>query len=808
MPRWLDGLAGDARHALRAIGRMPLVASVIVASLGAGIGVNTIVFSWMRGVVFRPLPGVPDATTFRLVEPRTANGMYVGTSWPEFRDIQDALRTFDDLFAFRMVPLYVGEGGRLERAYALLVSGNYFPALRLRPALGRLIAPDDAARPGSAPVAVVSYDYWQSHLAGDPAAVGRALRINGQNLTIAGVAPRNFQGTILGLAFDLWVPATMAPEVLKGSRELDGRAVRGYQLMGHVRDGVNRSQAQADLDVVMARLEAAYPATNARVGAEVLEFSESPRGPQRFMVSALAVLQGLMLLLLAAVCGNTANLVLARASARQRESGVRLALGAPPWRIARLLLVENVVLGLIGSSLGGLVAWWGAGSLRAVPPLRGLPIRFQVDADLTAFAFAAILGIASGLVFGAAPAAQLARVDPNAALRAGSRTSGRSRLRYALMGIQVALAMAILIVAGLFLRSFLDTRTADTGFRRDGVLLASFDLTGRGATAQSTLQFAATLLDRLRGLPAVRNAAIAVSVPLDIHGMPSRRLTIEGRGRDDGNPDEAVVNTVTPGYFDVMGIPLLAGADFADMKLTSRGQAIVNETFVRRFLPGFEPIGKRVRVGAREYAISGVARDSLNNAFGETPTPAIYLPYRDAPAVAADIHVLTAPGSENAVAPDLRRLVAELEPGLPVYNMRTMREHIETNLVFRRIPARLFAVLGPLVLVLVAVGIYAVVSYAVSLRRTEIGVRIALGATGRGVKLQLAREHLAICAVGAMAGWLVTFVGAVDVVSSELLDVMVFAGVPVVVMVIAAAACWAAVRKTTAVDPLAALRQE
>jgi predicted permease len=541
---------------------------------------------------------------------------------------------------------------------------------------------------------------------------------------------------------------------------------------------------------------------------EVLPFWLSPRGPQRLLTTALAILQAIMLLLLLAVCGNTANLVLARASARQREMGVRLALGAGPWRIASLLLTENVVLALLGAGLGAAIAVWGTQALRILP-LSGLPLRFQTSVDGLGLAFAMVLGVGCGLVFGAAPAAQLARVEPQLAFRSGARTAGRSGIRSALMGIQVALALVVLIVAGLFLRSFMETRSTDPGFRREGVLLAAYDLAGRNAGAAFTRDFADRLLASLRALPAVEAAAIASSVPLDIHGLPSRTFTVEGRARTDGTLDRALANTVTPGYFRVMDIPLRAGADFANLEdPTAAPQAIVNEEFVRRYLDGVEPLGRRLQARDRSYVIAGVARNSLYNAFGEPPAPIIYFSYRDNPTLSGEIHLRTRVGAETALAPEVRRIVRELDPELPVFNVRTLTAHVDTNLVFRRVPARMFAVLGPLLVVLAAIGIYAVVAYTVSLRTTEIAVRLALGATAPRLIAQFVGENLGVIGLGAVLGWLVAFVVALDVAAGRSIDVPVFAGVPALLLLVATVACWLPARRAIRLDPVAALRRE
>ena len=788
--------------------RTPVLAAVVTVSLGAGIGVNTAVFSWVQALVLQPLPGVADARSFQLVEPRAETGSHPGGSWPEYHDLRERVHALPDLLAFRMVAFNVGEPGRNERTSGLLVSGNYFSALGLRPSLGRLLTPADAARPGSEPVAVISHDYWQTHLGGSPTAIGHVLRVNDREITIVGITPRGFQGTIVGLQSDLWLPATLAPVLLGGSSELEDRRLRGYNMIGRLRPGATRAEAQAQVDAAMRDLAGAYPESNATLRAEVLPFWRAPRGPQRMLLQGLAVLQGVLLLLLLAVCGNTANLVLARASARQREIGVRLALGAAPSRVVRLVLAESVVLGLAGAALGAAVAMWGTDALRAVRLSMAFPVRFQTSVDAGGFAFAAFLGLACALLFGAAPALQLARTDPHVTLRAGARTGGGSRARNLLMAIEVSLAVAVLLVAALFLRSFRETRETDPGFRREGVLLAAYDFTGRNVDGASARLFAARLLERLRAMPSVEAAAIASAVPLDIHGLPLRPFTLEGRARADAAPDRALTNTVTPGYFRAIGIALLAGNDFADLDdVAAPPQAIVNEEFVRRYLEGSEPLGRRLEFRGRTHVISGVVRNSLYESFGEPAMPFIYLSYRDRPYAAGEIHLRTRPGAELLLGPEVARAVRALDPTLPVYNVRTMAQHVETNLFLRRIPARMFVVLGPLLLALAAIGIYAVVAYSVSHRAAEIGVRIALGASARQVTMRIVGETLRVVGAGALVGWLLVVAVYTHLVRGGTLDFSVFAGVPAILLAVAAIACWHPARRAARVDPMLSLRQ-
>jgi putative ABC transport system permease protein len=793
---------------------MPAAAAVIVVSLAAGIGVNTVVFSWMQAVVLQPIAGVDRASDYYLIEPRTSNGLYPGMSWLEYGDLRDRLRSFHDVIAFRMTPLYIGRPGEVERAYGLLVSGNYFKDLGLQPALGRFIDAGEVVKAGAEPIAVISHDFWQTRFAGAADVIGRTMRVNGRDLSIVGVAPKGFLGTVLRLRFDVFVPATLAPDLLGGTRELERRSARGYAAIARLAPGATAQQAQTEVDATMRDLATMYPEAGAGVGAEVLPFWRAPRGPQRFLAAALGFLQAIMFLLLLTVCGNTANLMLARASSRQREMGVRLALGGSRSRIASLLLAENLVLAFLGAAAGLLVAWWGTESMSVRDLGIAVPVSLETSIDAAGVLFALTLGALSGILFGLAPALQLARVDPQTSLRSGATASGRSLFRQGLMALQVALAVLVLVAAGLFLRGFLQTRQADPGFRREGVLLAAYDLTGRSTNEDDARAFAARLLAKLRALPDVRGAAISSSVPLDIHGLPSRAFTVDGWTRDTPGSEQAISNTVTSGYFEVMQIPIVAGRDFADvMDLEAPAQAIVNEAFVRRYLSrlsllgGGEPIGRRLQALGRDFTICGVARDSLYNAFGEPPTPAIYFSFRDNPPRGGEIHLRTRDGSETALAPPVRQVVRDLDPELPVFNIRTLSAHVEANLLFRRIPARMFAVLGPMLLVLAAIGIYAVVAYNISQRTVETGVRLALGATRARVVAELVFESMTIVSFGVMAGWLVAFLAAPAILGGGI-DTPVFLGVPAILLAVGAVSCWLPARRAARLDPMTALRAE
>ena len=452
-----------------------------------------------------------------------------------------------------------------------------------------------------------------------------------------------------------------------------------------------------------------------------------------------------------------------------------------------------------------MLAAWGTDALRALPLPGNLPFRFQTRVDLSALAVAAGLGLVAAVLFGAPPALQLARLHPQVALR-GGQAHGGGTLRRLLMGMQVALALVVLVAGALILRGVADGRQDDPGFRRSGLVLASYDLTGR---PDDPGRFARRVLEALADTPGIEGAAIASSVPLDIHGLPPRAFSLEGRARTDGGSDRAVSNVVTPGYFAVMGVPILAGRDFVALDdATAPAEAIVNDAFVARFIAPGVAIGRRVDSGDRAYRIVGVVRTTVSDAFGEAPTPALYFSMRDRRAAIGEVHVQVAPGAEAAAATAVREVIGGLDPALPVYNVRTMAEHLERNLVFRLVPARMMAVLAPLLLALAALGIYGVVAQVVTQRTTEIGVRLALGAASGRVVREIVVETLTVAGAGALAGLAVAAVLAFDVLGGGARDLPILAGSAVLLLAVAAFAGWLPARRAAAVDPVRALRHD
>ena len=817
---WLEQLVRDFRFALRMLAKSPGYTCVIIASLALGIGANTVVFSWIQWAILNPLPAVSRAGQLHVIEPRDAGGTYVGSSWREYLDLREHTHTFADITAFRFRrPLSLGEPGSDERAWAMFVSGNYFSFLGLHAAQGRFFRPDEVSQPGGAPVAVVSHLFWRNRLGGAPDVIGRTLRLNDRVLTIVGIAPEDFQGTFSGLAFDLWVPATMITELMPDLRELERRDARGFYLMGRLAAGVTPAQAQADLDAAMGDLAASYPDTNRNLAADLRPLWRAPRTAQTLLAGAFGTLQAIVLLVLLVVCTNTAHLLLARATVRRREIAIRLAIGASRVCIVRQLLTESLVLALAGGVFGVLLALWGIDMLRAIPMPGDLPLRIDPHLDPGSLLYSLGLGVACGLVFGLAPALQLARSDVGEALKAGARDTGSRGfkvLRDLLVGLEVALALVVLVVTGIFLKSFSNARTLDPGFRAPGILLAAYDLTARGYDAKTGPAFLAELLTRVRARPEVESAAVAAAVPINIGGLPSTTFEIEGRPDEPGRPDRALFYQVTPGYFATMGIPFTAGTDLTDLAdLTRQPELVINDEAARRFWPGESPLGRRVNipgVSQNAWQVVGIVRTSRAESLTERPKPLFYFSFRDRFWFAGAIHVRVRAGDPLAFLPALRAVVRELDPNLPLADARTLAQHLENQAFMRRTPVRMLSVLGPLALALAAIGIYSVLAYAVAQRTQEIGVRLALGATPRGIVCMVMREGLRVVVASALVGWLLAFaIGwflSRRIGNVALGDPLIYLGVPALLLAVAGFACWLPARKASHVDPLCALRAE
>ncbi len=797
------------RFAYRTLTKAPWLSLVVVLSLAIGIGANTVVFSWLKSSVLHPLPEVTAPVL--LLETKDDTGNYVTTSWLEYQELPELLPSFRLIAAQRTRTLYLGDTTREARVFAELVSANFFAVLGIEPQLGRFFLRDEATRPGSAPVVVISHEFWQRTFQGAPDIIGRNLRLNSLTFTVIGVTPEGFRGGFNNLGFDVFVPATMAGGLVAASTELTHRDNRAYVMLAQLRPGTPPGRAQGELAAAARHLIATHPETNRGLGYELLPLWRSPRGGVT-MVASLVTLQVFAALILIVVCANTANLLLARASVRRREIGVRLALGAGPARILCQLLFESVCLALAGAVVGLIVALWGIDALAQIPLPGGLPIRLAPALDWTSLAFAIGVATACGLAFGLAPALQLARGDLLSALSGGrGSVDGRSRLRDALVGLEVAVALVVLVLAGLFLKSFRNAVSVNPGFDSRRVLLAGLDLGGRGYNAQTGGALLDDLLQRLNSLPGVARAAAANFVPLDLRGVSTGVISIVGKVFDPNR--KILYYHATPGYFATLGIPFVAGTDLApraraDLPL----DAVIDDEMVRRYWPDENPVGQRFEVDGSTYVISGVVRTPKLERINESPRPAAWLSMRTQFVSAPFLQVRATEGDPRALLPAIRDTIRQVDPELATLEPRSLAQHVENSLFAERIPAQMLLVLAPLALALAVIGLYAVVAYTVGQRTREIGVRIALGATPSDLVVQMMWQSLRIVLVGTAVGWACAF--AAGCILRDLLvgvssyDPLLFVGIPALLFAIATLACWLPARRAAKVDPLVALRAE
>jgi predicted permease len=658
---------------------------------------------------------------------------------------------------------------------------------------------------------VISHAFWQGQLGGARDVIGRTLQLNNQTLTIIGVTPAGFYGGMANLAFDVWVPATMAPILQPASQELTSRTFRSYIMFATPRAGVTAAQMKAELDAAARQMIAAFPETNKGLGYEAVPLWRAPRGGKE-KLATLFTLQVFSFLILVVVCANTASLLLARASVHQREIGVRLAIGAGARRVLGQLLFESVVLALLGAFAGLLLAMWGLDGQRHIPLPSGVPIKFVVEFDAASALFATLVGAACGIAFGLAPALQLARANVLDALRGGrAALAGRSRLRDIVVGFEIAVALIVLVLAGLFLKSFRNSQKANPGFDTEHVMLATVDLAGRGYDQARGQQFMSELMHRLEARPGVARSALAGIVPLDFRGMPTGVIDVEGKAFD---PERKILYAnVTPGYFATLGVPILEGEDLAPLERKDLPlDAVINDTMAKRFWPEGSPIGKRFEVSGTFYRVAGVARTVKNLTLNEAPRPVAWLTMRAQFIFSPTLHVRAASGDPAALFPTVRAVVHELDPELAIVNGRTMAQQIDNNLFLQRIPARMLSLLAPVALALAAIGLYAVLAFSVAQRTQEIGVRLSLGATPQSVVRLVIWQGLRVVLLGGAVGWIISFALAYPLqgalVGVPPGDPTIYVGVPAILLGVALLACWLPARRAARVDPMVALRSE
>ena len=819
----METLLQDIRYGARMLMKNPGFLIVAVITLALGIGANTAIFSMVDAFLLRPLPVKDPAQITVLAFQQKQGNFLTQFSLADYRDIRDqSTGVFSDVFAYQFGLDGLSVDGKADRVMTNYVTGNYFSSLGLKPALGRLILPSEGDVPGADPVMVLGYSYWQTRFGGDPGIIGRKVSVDGQPITIVGVAPKDFVGVYPILSVQGYLPMGMATIAGNPSDFTTNRQIRNVPILARLRPGASIQQAQAALAVISQRLAQEYPETHKNLSMRAFRELEARPNPDPnhtvFVVGGLFLGLAVMVLLLA--CVNVANILLVRSTVREREMAIRAALGAARIRMIRQLLTESVLLALLGGVAGVLLGYWGSSALGSVNVQTDLPIHFDFGFDWRIFSFATAAALLTGIIVGIVPAVRASRGNLSAILHEGGRgvVGGKNRLRSALVVVQVAGSLMLLIIAGLFTRSLAQAQRTDLGFKPDHVLNLIMDPNEIGYNQSQTRDFYKNLLQRVRALPGVVSASTANATPMGYYNNFDS-LAIEGYQPPPGQPAPAsLYNTISTDYFPTMGVSLLRGRNFTEAD-DENGQyvAIVSEAMAKQFWPDKDPIGRQFQMTTdpkHSLVIVGVAKDIRFNGLTGPFSPMFYAPYlqhQNGNSLQA-LQLRTA-GAPETMIPEVEHAIESLAPQLPVFDVQTMTQALNTlnGLLFYKIGAVLAALLGMLGLVLAIVGVYGVVSYAATQKTHEIGVRMALGAQPADILKMVFREGLLIVGVGLLVG-IGGALAAAQVVGSFLTvsprDPVTYAMVTALLLIVALSACFIPARRAMRVDPMVALRYE
>lgn len=816
----MDALLQDLRYALRRLTRSPGFTLVAALSLALGIGANTAIFSVVNGIM---LKGIPVENVSSLVEIYFSeeNGYpYATASYPDFESLRDGLPgVFEGVTAWNLALARMDRGEEVDVVMGETVSGNYFALLGVVPALGRGFLPEEDATPGTHFVTVLSHGYWEHALGADPEVVGRTIRINSRPYTVVGVAPEGFNGMMRGLVPDFWVPMMMEG-VIQGSSvdRLQRRGSRNLFIKGRLNPGITVEQAEAALATLSANLAEAYPETNQNRAFSILPTKDVAIHPlvDRMLLPVATLLLTVVGLVLLIACVNLASFLLARAADRRKEIALRLAVGAKRWNLVRQLLTETTLLSFLGAGGGVLLAYWTLDLLLSFKPPLPVPVNLDIRIDGTVLGFTALVAVMAGLAFGLVPALQATSPDLAPVLKdEGATTQGRRRLslRNGLVVTQVAVSLVLLVGAGLFVRSLQKAQGIDPGFITEEAVLLWPNMQLSGFSEDEGRQVYLELEERLAALPGVTDVGLVSRLPLGA-GVQTTGVNIEGvqppAGREETDVDDTAVSAE---YFEAMGIPILRGRNFGpDDGPESPRVVIVSEAAAERFWPGQNPVGKTVRYSETSSAqVIGVAADTKVRTLGEAPRPFLYDHARRYYSEALTILVKgDRPSTE--LLPGVRRAALEVSPTMVVLELKTMEEHMGLLLFAPRMAALLLSVFGALALVLAGVGLYGLVSYAVSRRTREVGIRISLGADAGRVINMVMGGGMRLALVGGVIGMAlsasVTWVLSGYLYGIGPLDLATFLAIPLLLGGVALGAAYVPARRASRVDPVEALRSE
>ena len=828
-PWWLDALHDrirDVRYAIRALAKNPAFSLTVVAVLTLGIGLNAAVFTMLKSLALTPLGGVDGSARLVVIYAETSTGRDVRVSYPDYQYLRDHDDAFSGLFGTSLITTSLGRGRSARQVSGEMVTGNYFQVLGVGAELGRTLLPSDEVAPGRHPVIVLSDGLWRRDFGADPDIVGKTVEIGNYTLTVVGVADSTFHGTIVSYDVEVFIPIMMAGQILTdlGSAQItpsnflsDRRAAVLYP-HGYLRAGTSLANAAAQTDALWATLSRERPLTDAVQRLRVVPFLQFPDTAQTLALPTVVVLSAMALLILLLACANIAGLVLVRGMSRRGEIAVRLALGATRTRIVRLLLVENLVLAVPGAIVGVLLASRGIPVLVGYAEQLAAPQRlfFNIEVDRFVIGFTALVACGSALVFGFVPALQSSRIDLMSVINedASPRGAARGRLRAGLVVAQVAISLLLLVGAGLMTRSFEAARSANPGFDASHVTSIAMNVRQNRYDESHGRVFYRNLLDAARTEPGLEAATLAAYTPMGFLDTPARRVTIESYVPRRDEDLSFLSNTIGPDYFRTLRIGLVAGRPFEDRDdETAAPVAIVNNTFAQRFWGGAaNAIGKRVRFADGDWrTVVGVAADVKYSRINESPRPYVYLPFFQSYRASMILHT-RGPAPVATLVDQARAQVAALDPDLPILSARPLAAQISGALLFFNFTATMLFVFGLAGMALAAMGTYGLVAYTVKQSTHEIGIRMALGASGLSVVRGFLGRGLRLGAIGVAVGIvaalaLTRFLGSV-LYGVSATDVWSFAralGIVLGVVVLATLVpAWRAART----NPLSALRHQ
>jgi macrolide transport system ATP-binding/permease protein len=812
----MHGFFADLRFGCRMLWRSPGFSILSILCLTLGIGANAAVFSWVEGILFRPYPAVAhQERLFALTGMARGEADPTDLSWPDFLDLQRSCTLVDSFIVTKITGTTLSIGDRAEVSTGSIVSANYFDALGVHPILGRGFEPGEDSGRSAHPVTVISYQLWEGRFKGDPQIIGKTQRLNGVLHTIVGVAPAGFYGTFVGWAMQFWVPASMEEIFEAGGYKLEDRGGRWIEAYARLKPGVTREQAQQEIAAVAKRLEKDYPDTNRGRSIKLWPLWQTPFNNANTLLPTLEIMLAVVVFVLLIACANVGNLLLVRSFARRHEMTVRMAIGAGRGRLVRQLVTEGLILAACGAAGGLLLAHWCRHALVLLLPARGgVAMHLPGEIDWRVLALSAGVCLIATLLLGLVPAMQTRDLDLAGALKAESAgvvgSGRRAWVRSGLVVMQVSLSFVLLVGAGLLLQSLQRIRNTSPGFSTHDVLETSVNLVQAGYDAPRAQNFQDQLLDRVRALPGVESAEFARMTPLSYGSFSSTPIAVDGYQPPPEEQPIVQYNEVGPDYFVTIGIPLMSGREFnrADDE-KSVPVAIVNETMAAKYWGGRNPIGERVQVKGRWMQVVGVAKDSRYQSVRETPKPFFYVPLRQNFARGPGLNIRTRLSAETMTAA-LTREVHALDRNLALFEVITLQEQVDRSTSPQLVAVTLVGVLGGLALLLAAIGLYGVMSYAVSQSTRELGLRMALGATPSHLLRLVMSRGLTLTASGIVCG------AAVALASTRLLGYLLYNVSPreplsfgsafLVITIASLAACFLPAWRATRTDPLRALR--